>query len=222
MTRKDNRIPPSVVRRLTRYLAHIQTLRAGRQEWVSSQDLADSLGLTSSTVRQDLSHLDFSGISKRGYELEGLETILARILGADTVWKVVVIGAGNLGRALATHQDFARRGYKICGIFDADAGKVGTKVASLTVRPMNRLPAFVSRRLVDIGVIAVPAAAAQRVADLLILSGIRGILNLTLTHVVTPGRVPIVDARIVASLQELSHAIRAQPPTPENPSSPSS
>lgn len=209
MEQDRKRIPGSVVNRLTRYFTHVQGLCQSGAEWVSSAELAEALGLTSSTVRQDLSHIDFRGVSKRGYNACGLEKMLARTLGADTLWRMVVVGAGNLGTALTLHEEFSRRGFKICGIFDADETKVGRKVGRLTVRGMRDLPRMVARQRVDIGLIAVPAASAQKVADLLILSGVRGLLNLALTHVVSPRRVPVVDARVVASLLELAHIIKS-------------
>jgi len=165
------------------------------------------LGLTSSTVRQDLSHLDFSGTSKRGYETEGLFRVLVGVLGADKPWNMVVVGAGNLGRALALHEEFSRRGFHIRGIFDADPGKVGRKLGSLTVRRMDELPVLVPEWGVEMGIIAVPATAAQDVADRLIASGVRGLLNLALTHITVPQDVAIIDSRIVASLLELSHLV---------------
>ena len=201
-------MPQSVIRRLTRYLAHVQTLCAQEIKWVSSQEIADDLGLTSSTVRQDLSHLDFSGVSKRGYETCGLEKVLTEILGADTKWKMVVVGAGNLGKALALHEEFSRRGFRIVGIFDADANKIGKKVGNLVIRSQKEIPALVSSEKVDIGIIAVPAQVAQSVADLLIMSGVKGLLNLALSHIVTPQSVPVVDSRVVSSLLELSHTIK--------------
>ncbi len=201
-------IPPTVIRRLTKYLTYVQDLRVGRVQWVSSLELGETLGVTSSTVRQDLSHLDFSGTSKRGYDTEGLERVLTGVLGADRVWNLVVVGAGNLGRALALHNEFPRRGFHIQGIFDADREVVGQTLGHLSVQPMAALPAMVTAKGVAIGVIAVPSAAAQSVADLLIASGIKGLLNLTLTHIVAPKRVAVIDTRIVASLLELSHAIK--------------
>lgn len=203
-------IPPSVVKRLPKYLAYVQVLCADGAAWVSSMELADQLGLTSSTVRQDFSYFDFSGISKRGYETHGLQRMLMDILGANTIWKIVVVGAGNLGRALALHEEFARRGFHIVGIFDADAAKHGLQIGDLTVRPMRELGDVVTKNDVTIGIVAVPATAAQSVADMLILCGVKGLLNMALTHIVAPQSVGVIDSRIVASLLELSHAISFQ------------
>jgi redox-sensing transcriptional repressor len=203
----EKQMPKSVLRRLTRYLVEVQNLRRDGVEWVSSQDLADTLGLTSSTVRQDLSHIAFSGISKRGYETSGLERVISRVLGADTSWTMVVVGAGNLGRALAQHEDFSRRGFTIGAIFDKDPRMIGRKVGKLVVQDIQELPRTIGAKKVDIGVIAVPDAATQAVADLLIASGIRGILNLSLAHIVAPARVAVTDSRVTASLLELSHCI---------------
>jgi redox-sensing transcriptional repressor len=202
-------IPPSVVTRMTKYLAYVQSLTEKETEWVSSAELAETLGLTSSTVRQDLSHLDFCGTSKRGYETTGLVDVLREALGANMRWRMVVVGAGNLGRALAQHEDFERRDFHICGIFDNDSAKIGTKVGNLKVQGMRELPHAVAKLNVQIGLIAVPAPAAQGVADLLIASRIKGLLNMALTHIVAPRDVAVVDTRIAASLLELSFAIKA-------------
>ncbi|MBM4149279.1 MAG: redox-sensing transcriptional repressor Rex [Lentisphaerae bacterium] len=201
-------IPSSARRRLARYLTFLQELRARGVEWVSSQEIADSLGLTSSTVRQDMSHVDFSGISKRGYAVPGLERVLMATLGADVTWKCVVVGAGNLGAALARHEEFARRGFAIEGIFDNSPAKIGRKVGNLTVLPLREVPPFVGAHKTDIGVIAVPASAAQEVADMLIASGVKGLLNMALTHVIVPRSVAVMDSRIIVSLMELTHLVK--------------
>ncbi|MDD4872521.1 MAG: redox-sensing transcriptional repressor Rex [Kiritimatiellae bacterium] len=205
---KHTDMPQSVISRLTRYLAHIQTLCLEGIKWISSREIADNLGLTSSTVRQDLSYLDFSGVSKRGYETSGLEKVLTDVLGADVKWKMVMVGAGNLGKALALHEEFSRRGFNIVAIFDADKAKIGKKVGNLEIMGPREIPAVVAEKKVDIGVIAVPASAAQGVADMLIMSGVKGLLNLALTHIVAPRSVPVIDSRVVASLLELSHTIK--------------
>lgn len=206
------RIPPTVVRRLPKYLAHAQRLRQAGVEWVSSSEIGESLGLTSSTVRQDLSHIDFYGISKRGYSTAGLESSLAQTLGADHEICCVLVGAGNLGRALALHEEFARQGFKICGVFDASPAVVGKKVGRLVVQSMAELPGVVCGQDVDIGIVTVPHTAAQRVADQLILAGVRGLLNLTSAHLIVPKKVPVVDARVVASLRELAYAVKVNEP----------
>jgi redox-sensing transcriptional repressor len=211
-TAKKN-IPPPVVQRLAKYLANVQQRCAEGVEWVSSIELAHTLGMTSSTVRQDLLHVDFNGVSNRGYATEGLRRVLADMLGADKTWRMVVVGAGHLGKALAQHEEFQRRGLSIFGIFDNDRKKIGAKVGRLKVQAMNGLPVCVSENVIEIGVIAVPALAAQYVADLLIASGIRGILNLSLAHIIAPKHVPVIDSRIVASLLELTHAIKQCSPT---------
>jgi redox-sensing transcriptional repressor len=203
-------IPRSAVKRLTSYLTQVQRMMEKETEWVSSQELAVKLGLTSSTVRQDLSHVDFSGTSKKGYRTQLLEQALIRTLGADRTWNAVVVGAGNLGRALARHSEFMRHGFRICGVFDSDPAKIGKKVGSLSIRDWRELPKAIREGQIELGIIAVPSQAAQSVADLMIASGVRGILNLALAHVITPERVPVVDSRIVSSLLELSHAVKSR------------
>lgn len=208
MAAKSQVIPESVVERLTRYYAIVQDRSSSGGEWISSKELAGALGLTSSTVRQDLTHVDFYGRSKRGYATDGLRKVLARLLGADTTWKMIVIGAGNLGQALSQHEDFQRRGFAICGIFDNDRRKIGSKIGNLVVQPVSSVAKYIAAMGVDIGVIAVPAPAAPKVADLLVAGGIRGILNLTTAYIETNGRVPVMDSRIVARLLELTHSIK--------------
>ncbi|MEI6148702.1 MAG: redox-sensing transcriptional repressor Rex [bacterium] len=209
---ENPRIPDAVVRRLPKYLTCSQRLRQAGVAWVSSPELAEALGLTSSTVRQDLSHIDFSGISKRGYSTAGLETSLAVTLGADHEICCVVVGAGNLGRALARHEEFARQGFKICGVFDRSATMIGRKVGKLLVQGMAELPGVVCGQDVDIGIVAVPHVAAQQVADHLIVAGVRGLLNLTTAHIIVPKKVSLVDARFLASLRELAYAVKTHEP----------
>ena len=204
--------PRSVVRRLARYYAVVQDLRRDGVDWVSSQEMAEALELTSSTVRQDLSHLDFSGISKRGYETFGLEEALATVLGADVTWNMVVVGAGNLGCALTRLEEFQRKGFRICGVFDTDTKKIGKRVGQLSVQGMYELPGVVRTRQAQIGVIAVPAAAAQGVADILVAAGVQGLLNLAMAHITVPKDIAVVHERIVEGLHELCHAIRAEAP----------
>ncbi len=206
----SDQIPVPVIRRLTKYLSHLQRIEQTDKEWVSSQELAKALSLTDSTVRQDLSHLEFSGRAKRGYEVDGLKKTLTTVLGLDTDSNAVIIGAGNMGRALALHEEFPRQGFRICGVFDLDDKLFGKKLGHLVVQSMDTLPDVVRKEGVSIGIIAVPPPAAQEVAGELVAAGVRGLLNLACAHVAVPDDVAIVDGRLVESLQELSCAIRMQ------------
>jgi redox-sensing transcriptional repressor len=208
MEQKSNKIPNPVLKRLPRYLTHVREIRKDGVAWISSQRLAEALGLTSSTVRQDLSHLQLIGVSKRGYRTEQLEEEVKRELGGNIVHRVVVVGAGYLGCALVLHGDLARHGFDVCGIFDADPEILGTKVGGLNVRPMESLATVVRDQQVEIGVIAVPSEAAQAVGDRLVQAGVKGLLNLAYIHLRPPPGVYVVDARLIASLQELAYAVR--------------
>jgi redox-sensing transcriptional repressor len=122
-------------------------------------------------------------------------------------WKVIVVGAGNLGRALTSHDEFVRRGFNIVGIFDADESKCGSRIGTVKVQAMSGLKEFVKKNEIDMGIIAVPDSAAQEVADLLIDAGIKGLLNMTMAHINAPDNISVADSRIVASLQQLSHCM---------------
>lgn len=207
MTNTAKSVPSAVLKRLTHYYATVQGIGAYGREWISSSEIARALQLTSSTVRQDLSYLDFNGVSKRGYATQGLEQALASALGADRVWNMLVVGAGNLGRALVLHEEFRRRGFVIRAVCDSDVCKTGLKLGNIEVQRMQHVPALVKQHGIVIGVIAVPGAAAQEVADLLVDAGVKGLLNLSRVHVNVPAHIAVTDARIIASLQELTHAL---------------
>jgi len=203
-------IPGAVVRRLPKYLTHTQRLRLEGVQWVSSATLAEALGLTSSTVRQDLTYVEFRGVSKRGYSVVGLESVLARTLGVDRDLACVLVGAGNLGRALALHDEFARQGFKILAVFDSNQAVIGRRAGRFIVQGMSELAPLIHSGNVDIGLISVPHAAAQQVAEQLIQAGVRGLLNLTTAHLLVPDDVAVVDARILSSLRELAYAVRSR------------
>ncbi|OVE74201.1 redox-sensing transcriptional repressor Rex [bacterium B17] len=208
MGERESNIPPSVLERMTKYLAFVQELADEGIEWVSSADLAKALSVNRSTVRQDLLHIDFSGISRRGYETKGFAKVLRRTLGMDLEWNMVIVGAGNVGTALALHGDLSRRGFYVGAIVDKDPERIGCEVGSMRVLDVSDLASVIEDHDIKLGVIAVPAAEAQSAADALIKAGIKGMLNLAMTHIAVPDKVSIVDSRIVADLLQLSHAVK--------------
>jgi redox-sensing transcriptional repressor len=201
-------MPYPVVRRLARYKANLCDTKARDGGWISSDQLAADLGLTSATVRRDISYLGFKGITNRGYDVVPLERTLSTVLGLRKGCDVVIVGAGNMGRALILHGDVARMGFRIRGIFDADRQLLHKKIGNLSVQNMGALAHVVKRYKVAIGIIAVPSTAAQDVANKLVRSGIRGLLNLACTSLNVPDPVFVVEARIAAGLVELCCCVR--------------
>lgn len=197
-------IPLAVVQRLPHYLCYARERKKEGLQYVFSQEIARDLGLTPSTVRQDFTHLKILGVAKRGYDIDGLERVFSHALDMDKEKRVVIVGAGNLGRALALHGNLGRYDFHVRAIVDVNPKVIGDNIGNLTVQSMECLVDIVRDERIDIGVIAVPAPSAQEVADRLIMAGVRGILNLAFTRVITPRRVRSVDGRIVSSLLLLS------------------
>ncbi len=207
MSGAKNRLPRAVVRRFIKYLRLVEQKQRKSVEWISSREIADSLELTSSTVRQDLSHLNFSGTPKYGYQTSALQDVLRAFLKADENHELILVGAGNLGKAIAQHQQFARQGYTITAIFDKDPSVIGQQIGGVVVEDIANVNKKIAQNGWKIAVLAVPGAAAQEVADKLTAAGMKGFLNLSLAHIIAPQHVAVVDARLIASLQELAFAI---------------
>lgn len=202
-------MPRPVLQRLPQYLWYIQEQKDAGVQYVYSQEIARELGLTPSTVREDFTYLDFSGQSKRGYATERLSGVLSDLLGVHAEKRIVIVGAGNLGRALALHGNLERYGFYVRAVVDVNPRLVGTKIGALIVGGIEDLTDVVQTEKIDIGVIAVPAASAQNVADLLILAGARGLLNMAFARVVAPKKVRVVNARLISSFLQLSCAVGA-------------
>jgi redox-sensing transcriptional repressor len=203
----ERRIPEATVARLPVYL---QVLLAaadhddGSVATLSSDDLARATGFTAAKVRKDLSFLGSHGTRGVGYPVVELAELISRVLGLTTERSVVLVGAGNLGRALASYEGFLRRGFRLAALVDADAAKVGSEVAGHLVEAAGELPRIVAARDISIAVLATPAAAAQSVADALVAAGITAILNFAPTHLDVPPDVQVRSVDLSTELQILS------------------
>ncbi len=169
-------IPDIVIGRLPIYLRTLKRLMQQGQEVTSSQELGEHLGISSAQIRKDLSHFGEFGKQGTGYNIAFLCRQLEKILKVDCVWPVVMIGAGYLGHALASYDGFENRGFHIVGVFDSSADKIGTTIGSLFVEPIEKVNDYVQKYQCQIAIMAVPAEAAQAVADRLIEVGIKSIL----------------------------------------------
>jgi redox-sensing transcriptional repressor len=201
------RIPRPTVKRLSLYLRELEPLADRDLQTLSSKQLGDALGLTDAQVRKDLAFFGQFGHPGIGYKVSELIKELRKILGTDRQWNAAIIGAGNIGRALMPYTRFRRKGFEIVAVFDGDSKVVGTTVAGHKVRPMSDLKSLVKDRNIQIGIIAVPAQAAQQVADALIDAGVRGILNFAPVRLDVHKKVSVASVDFLLSLEQLAFQV---------------
>jgi len=205
---KRGKIPEATVARLPIYYRALSQLFEKGAARVSSEELAEVTGVTSAKLRKDLSHLGTYGTRGVGYEVEYLRFQIAREMGLNNDWLVVIVGLGNLGRALARYGGFGSRGFKIVGLFDHDPKLVGTKVragkSEIEIMPANQLAKTVKQLKARLGVIAVPAEVAQKACDDLVSAGVTSILNFAPVHLATPVGVDVRRVDLASELQILA------------------
>jgi redox-sensing transcriptional repressor len=204
-----NGIPEATVARLPVYLRALYGLAERGVSTVASEELAAAAGVNSAKLRKDLSHLGSYGIRGVGYDVDYLVYQVSRTLGLTQDWPVIIVGAGNLGRALANYGGFASRGFRISAMLDSDPAIVGTRIAKLIVRHVDELEAVVARHKVAIGVIATSAGSAQAVCDRLVCAGVTSVLNFAPLVLSVPEGVDVRKVDLSIELQILAfHAQR--------------
>lgn len=200
----ERRLPDATVARLPVYLqVLVEAAEAGRAT-LSSEDLAAAAGLTSAKVRKDLSLLGSYGTRGVGYDVGELTEEISGVLGLDVDRKVVIVGVGNLGSALASYDGFTRRGFSVAALLDADPAKAGTLVGGHRVQPADAMRRIVTEHEVSIAVLATPARYAQHVADELVGAGVTAILNFAPVHLELPEHVTVRTVDLSTELQILS------------------
>lgn len=201
------RIADSTVRRLSLYLRFLEEFEARGLATISSEELAARGGTTSAKVRKDLSFFGSFGKRGLGYAVPELASRVREILGLEREWRVVIIGAGKIGTALAQYSGFRQRGFRIVAVYDNDPAKVGRTVDGFPIRPMDAITADNRDNPADIAVLTVPADAAQFAADLAVKSGIRGIMNFAPQQLQLPERVALKTVSMAMELEGLSFAL---------------
>lgn len=208
-------ISRAVIRRLPRYYRYLEELKNRKVERISSQELADMMNVTASQIRQDLNHFGGFGQQGYGYKVNYLYQEIGKILGIDRITKIILIGAGNLGQALANYTNYRQRGFCIEAIFDIDPGKIGTQVQGLTVRSVDTLEDYIRDNKVDIATITIPKEQAVKVAERLVKSGIKAIWNFAHTDLQVPSDVAVENVHLSESLMNLSYKIKERDGDPK-------
>lgn len=201
------KIADSTVRRLSLYLRYLEEFETEGQATVSSEALATRGGTTSAQVRKDLSFFGSFGKRGLGYPVAELSTRLRDILGLSRRYRLVVVGAGKIGSALAQYRGFRQRGFDIVALFDTDQAKIGKTYDGVKVRSTGELEAVLSTEKPDIGVIVVPGDQAQAVADRLVEGGVRAILNFAPAPLQVPDDVSLKNVNLALELEALSFAL---------------
>ncbi len=201
------RIADSTVRRLSMYLRYLEELDGRGQETASSDTLATLFGTTPAQVRKDLSSFGSFGKRGLGYPVHQLSAQLRAILGLGREWRVVIIGAGKIGAALANYHGFTDRGFRVVGVYDNNPAKIGQAWGDETVRDMANLERDVQRDQALIAVLAIPADDAQAIVDRIIAVGIRAILNFAPAQLHVPANVSLKTVNMAMELEGLSFAL---------------
>ena len=208
MASSSKMVPDIVIGRLPLYLRALTYLAEEGREVTSSQELGDRLGISSAQIRKDLSHFGEFGKQGTGYEIQFLRQQLQRILHLQQEWEVALIGAGDLGTALARYQGFANKGFRIVAVFDRDPKKIGKNLGEFEIYDAEAIPMIIKDKGLEVAIIAVPAAVAQAVADVLIESGVRAILNYAPITLSVPPNVQIQNIDPVIHLQHMVYYVK--------------
>ncbi|MBC7086945.1 MAG: redox-sensing transcriptional repressor Rex [Tissierellales bacterium] len=205
---KDNQVSITVIRRLPKYYRYLTELKEKGISRISSQELSVLTGFTASQIRQDFNNFGGFGQQGYGYNVEDLHRELKRILGLDTEYNAVIVGAGNLGQAIANYKGFEDAGFKVLSLFDRNPKVIGLKIRDIEIRDIETIDSFIKENNVQIGIITTPKESAQAVANIYVKNNIKGIWNFAPTDLVVPDNVVVENVRLNESLFILSYFLR--------------
>lgn len=203
----DRGISQAVIARLPRYLRYLGDLKDSGVERISSQELSKMMNVTASQIRQDFNNFGGFGQQGYGYNVEYLYNEISKLLGLSEKHNLVIIGAGNLGQAIANYMNFERRGFIFKGIFDKNPDLHGKKIRGIEVQPMENLEAFIKEHDIDIAVMTIPKTGAVKVADILVRNGIKAIWNFAHADLEVPKDVQVENVHLTDSLMKLSYKL---------------
>ena len=207
---EEHEISKAVVKRLPRYYRYLGDLLEAKVERISSNELSDMMHVTASQIRQDLNNFGGFGQQGYGYNVKYLYNEIGKILGLDQTYRMIIIGAGNLGQALANYVKFEKRGFWIKGIFDVNPRLKGMTVRGIEIRMTDELPQFIRDNQIQIAALTLPKAGAEAVAPILIENGVRAIWNFAHTDLNVPKDVVVENVHLSESLMQLSYNLNHQ------------
>ncbi len=210
METQEKKISQAIIQRLPRYYRYLGELLSADVDRISSGDFSKLMGVTASQIRQDLNNFGGFGQQGYGYNVKNLYEEIGRILGIDRVHNVIIIGAGNFGRALAGYSDFEKRGFSIKALFDKDEQKVGKTFGGIQILPMDRLRSFIEENQIEIAALTVPKHSAIELADILKDTGIKGIWNFAHTDLDVPDSIVVENVHLSESIMRLSYNIKSR------------
>lgn len=203
MDKKKN-ISMAVIKRLPKYHRYLGELMQNDVDRISSKELSEKIGFTASQIRQDLNNFGDFGQQGYGYNVKELHSQISNILGLTREYKTIIVGAGNIGQALANYSDFQRLGFKIVSIFDINPKLIGLKIRDVEIMDIDYLEEFAEKNNLDIGIICVPRNNAQKVCDILIKSGVKAIWNFAPIDLIVPEEIKVEDVHLSDSLLTLT------------------
>ncbi|HIR76897.1 MAG TPA: redox-sensing transcriptional repressor Rex [Candidatus Choladousia intestinipullorum] len=204
---EEHSISKVVVKRLPRYYRYLGDLLEAKVERISSNELSDMMNVTASQIRQDLNNFGGFGQQGYGYNVKYLYNEIGKILGLDKVYNMVIIGAGNLGQALANYVKFEKRGFWIKGIFDVNPILQGVTVRGIGIRMIDELPEFIRENQIQIAALTLPKNGAEEVAPILVENGVKAIWNFAHTDLHLPKSVVVENVHLSESLMQLSYRL---------------
>lgn len=208
---RTDKIPRATIQRLAMYLQTLERMVRDGTELISSESLAQACDVNASQIRKDLTYFGEFGVRGVGYNIPELISSIKQALGIDKPWNCVLVGMGNLGRALLNHREFGQRNYNIVGVFDCDPFKIGEEIGGLEVICTRRMAEEIAGKNVQIGIITTPPERAQRAANSLVEAGVRGILNYATAHIFVPNNVFVEYVDFFNHLYALSFNLSQRP-----------
>ena len=205
---ESKNISPAVIKRLPRYYRYLGDLLKSGIDRISSKELSERMQVTASQIRQDLNNFGGFGQQGYGYNVEYLYNEIAKILGLDKDYNLIIVGAGNLGTAITNYTDFAKRGFYVKQVFDIKPELIGKKIGDIEILGMDSLPDYIENNQVDIAAITVPKEMATETAAKLVKCGIKAIWNFAPVDLRLPKDVIVETIHLSETLMRLSYSLK--------------